>query len=61
MIQMDRGMLVDRMSLASLMKAFAMSLIELLNQVQGSRAQSRNTMYGWSIGAPRPKRTTNTK
>src|SRR5689334_9144472 len=44
--QMERGIAVERTSLASLLKARVKSETEELNHTHGSSAVMRNTMYG---------------
>lgn len=46
--QMLRGIVVERMSLVSLMNARVESETAPVNHIHGSRAVSRNTMYGSS-------------
>ncbi len=46
--QIVRGIIVDRMSFASRMKALVLSETAPLNHIHGRRAASRKTMYGFS-------------
>ena len=51
--QIERGIAVERTSLASRLKAFVKSLTDELNHTQGSSPAMRNTMYG---SPPMPSR-----
>ena len=53
--QIVRGIVVERMSLASRVKARVQSEIAPVNHIQGRRPVSRNTMYGSS---PTPRSNT---